>query len=128
MSRRGESPPFAVASTKERRPLFRASGLEHSGPAGRRRRAPHPWREGDLAQLDPDHPGFRYAAYRERRNAIAPIALEYRGGPVPCVVYNQQENETGRAVWATFSEPAFARVNPPFADAAHRVDQETRPL
>src|SRR5258708_5934364 len=125
MSRRGESPPFAVASTKERRPLFRASGLEHSGPAGRRRRAPHPWREGELARLDPDHPGFRDAAYRERRNAIAPIALEYRGGPVPCVVYSQQENETWRAVWATFCEPGFARVNRALGEAGERVDPQT---
>src|SRR6266849_4627821 len=50
-------------------------------------KTPHPWREGDLVQLDPDHPGFRDAAYRERRNAIARIALEYRVGPVPRVVY-----------------------------------------
>jgi len=26
--------------------------------------APHAWSEGDLVQLDPDHPGFRDASYR----------------------------------------------------------------
>lgn len=62
--------------------------------------APHPWRERDLVQLDPDHPGFRDVAYRARRNAIARAALEYRTGPVPTVEYTAQEQETWRTVWA----------------------------
>src|SRR5712691_10135180 len=65
--------------------------------------APHPWREGDLVQLDPDHPGFRDRAYRERRNAIARIALEYKQGPVPRVDYTAQEGETWRAVWKSLA-------------------------
>jgi phenylalanine-4-hydroxylase len=60
--------------------------------------APHAWGEGDLVQLDPDHPGFRDAAYRERRNAIARIALTFKGGAVPRVAYNEAENQTWRAV------------------------------
>src|ERR1700742_5193450 len=40
--------------------------------------APHAWGEGDLVQLDPDHPGFRDPAYLERRNAIARIALTFK--------------------------------------------------
>jgi phenylalanine-4-hydroxylase len=65
---------------------------EHTG-------SPHPWSEGDLVQLDPDHPGFRDSVYRARRNAIARIALEYREGPVPGVAYTEDEHATWRAVW-----------------------------
>ena len=61
--------------------------------------APHPWREGDLVQLDPDHPGFRDAAYRARRNAIARTALEHKAGPVPRVAYTPEEHETWRTIW-----------------------------
>ena len=50
--------------------------------------------------LDPDHPGFRDAAYRQRRNTIAQAALAYReGDPVPDVVYTPQEHGVWREVW-----------------------------
>jgi phenylalanine-4-hydroxylase len=60
--------------------------------------APHAWREGDLVQLDPDHPGFRDPEYRARRNAIARIALGFKEGAVPRVEYSKAEEETWRAV------------------------------
>ena len=54
----------------------------------------------DLVQLDPDHPGFRDAAYRARRNAIARVAMEYReGNPVPAVEYTEDEQNVWRTVW-----------------------------
>ncbi|MFL5394353.1 MAG: hypothetical protein ACJ79G_16110 [Myxococcales bacterium] len=54
----------------------------------------------DLVQLDPDHPGFRDAAYRARRNAIARVAMEYReGDPVPAVEYSDDEQGVWRTVW-----------------------------
>lgn len=65
--------------------------------------APHAWSEGDLVQLDPDHPGFRDPAYRSRRNAIARIALDFQGGAVPQVEYTAEENATWRAVQASLS-------------------------
>ena len=38
----------------------------------------------DIVQLDPDHPGFRDAQYRARRNQIAQLAMNYRpGDPIP---------------------------------------------
>src|SRR3954462_12450231 len=60
--------------------------------------APHAWGESDLVQLDPDHPGFRDADYRARRNAIARVAISFNGGAVPRVGYTAAENETWRAV------------------------------
>lgn len=54
----------------------------------------------DLVVLDRDHPGFRDAGYRARRNAIARVAVEYRGGPVPTIAYTEDE----QAVWRLVRE------------------------
>jgi phenylalanine-4-hydroxylase len=58
--------------------------------------APHPWGEADLVQLDPDHPGFRDRGYRERRNAIARLAI---AGVTAPVEYTSEEHATWREVW-----------------------------
>ena len=48
-------------------------------------------------QLSPDHPGFRDAAYRARRNAIARLAARHRPGtPPPDAPYTTEEH----ALWA----------------------------
>ena len=45
-----------------------------------------------IVQLSPDHPGFRDAVYRARRNEIARMALAYRDGdPLPRVAYTPEE-------------------------------------
>ena len=55
---------------------------------------------GELVPLDPDHPGFRDAIYRARRNEIARMALAYRDGdPLPRVSYTPEEEAVWRAVW-----------------------------
>ncbi len=54
----------------------------------------------ELVQLDGNHPGFRDPGYRQRRNAIAQLALDYREGPVPDVGYTDEEQEVWRHVWA----------------------------
>ena len=77
--------------------------------------SPHAWGERDLVQLDPDHPGFRDAAYRERRNAIARIALTFQSGQVPRVEYNEAENQTWRAV-----QDSLAPLHDKYACAEYR--------
>jgi phenylalanine-4-hydroxylase len=53
----------------------------------------------ELVKLDKDHPGFRDAAYRARRNLIAQAAMDYRGGEVPRVEYVEAEHSVWRSVW-----------------------------
>jgi phenylalanine-4-hydroxylase len=77
--------------------------------------APHAWGEGDLVQLDPDHPGFRDPDYRARRNAIARVALSFQGGPVPRVEYTAAENDTWRAV-----QESLAPLHDRYACAQYR--------
>lgn len=64
---------------------------------------PHGVGADDLVALDPDHPGFRDAAYRARRNAIARIAIDYCGGRVPAVEYTDAEEGVWREVWRSLS-------------------------
>jgi phenylalanine-4-hydroxylase len=52
-----------------------------------------------MVQLDPDHPGFRDAEYRARRNRIARIALEYQPGTdIPDAPYTSEEHGVWRAI------------------------------
>ncbi len=49
--------------------------------------------------LDEDHPGFADPAYRQRRNHIASLALDWAtGSPVPHVDYTEEEQEVWRTV------------------------------
>jgi len=91
--------------------------------------SPHPWGESDLVQLDPDHPGFRDAAYRARRNSIARIALEHQGGEVPTVEYTDEEQGTWRAVWKNLAPLHDRYACSQYLDAASlvRLDREKVP-
>jgi len=52
-----------------------------------------------MVQLDPDHPGFRDADYRARRNSIARIAMEYKPGTeIPDAPYTHLEHELWRTI------------------------------
>jgi phenylalanine-4-hydroxylase len=54
-----------------------------------------------IVQLDPDHPGFRDASYRARRNEIARLAMEYQSGAqVPDAPYDAKEHQ----LWQSISE------------------------
>jgi phenylalanine-4-hydroxylase len=51
----------------------------------------------DLVQLDRDHPGFRDPIYRQRRNAIAQLALDHTiGAEAPRVAYSVEEEGVWR--------------------------------
>src|SRR5215831_19227236 len=53
-----------------------------------------------IVQLDPDHPGFRDAEYRRRRNQIAQIALQFRpGDPIPDAPYTVEEHQGWSTIW-----------------------------
>jgi phenylalanine-4-hydroxylase len=59
-----------------------------------------------LVKLDPDHPGFRDAEYRARRNAIAQIAMTYKpGSPIPRAPYTELEHGVWKTIWEAL-EPA----------------------
>ena len=91
--------------------------------------APHPWGEADLVQLDPDHPGFRDAAYRARRNAIARLALQYQGGEVPRIDYTAEEHATWRSVWSNLAPLHERYASREYREAAEvvRLDREAVP-
>lgn len=63
----------------------------------------------DLVPLDQDHPGFRDAEYRARRNQIAELAMQYReGDPPPIVEYTASDHALWREIWSGLA-PLHAR-------------------
>ena len=62
-----------------------------------------------IVNLDPDHPGFRDAEYRARRNTIAQIATNYRSGqPIPHAPYTELEHQVWQTIWQALG-PAHRR-------------------
>ena len=54
----------------------------------------------DIVQLDPDHPGFRDAEYRARRNQIAQLAMNYQpGDQIPDAPYTDDEHRVWQTIW-----------------------------
>lgn len=76
-----------------------------------------------IVQLDPDHPGFRDAEYRARRNRIARLASEYKPGmPIPDAPYTPEEHRLWQIVWSAL-EPAHERYAcAEYLEAIRKVD------
>jgi phenylalanine-4-hydroxylase len=50
-------------------------------------------------RLEEGHPGFSDPSYRDRRNAIAQLSIDFhRGDPIPVVSYSEREHEVWRVV------------------------------
>ena len=74
-----------------------------------------------IVNLDPDHPGFRDAEYRARRNAIAQIATNYRPGqPIPHAPYTELEHKVWQTIWRALGRTQCQRRLPDGAGAAGR--------
>ena len=53
-----------------------------------------------IVQLDPDHPGFRDAEYRKRRNQIAQLAMNFQpGNQIPDAPYTAEEHQVWQTIW-----------------------------
>lgn len=75
-----------------------------------------------IVQLDPDHPGFRDADYRARRNRIAEIALGYEpGAPVPGAPYTAEEHALWRAIRDALEPAQRAHACAEYLEAARRL-------
>jgi phenylalanine-4-hydroxylase len=76
-----------------------------------------------IVRLDPDHPGFRDAEYRARRNRIAQIALGYEpGSPVPDAPYTAEEHALWRAIRGALEPAHRAHACAEYLEAARRLD------
>lgn len=76
-----------------------------------------------LVQLDPDHPGFRDAAYRARRNQIAEIALRYQpGASIPDAPYTATEHEVWRTIWQVLESAHKAHACAEYLECVRRLD------
>jgi len=76
-----------------------------------------------LVQLDPDHPGFRDREYRERRNRIAQIAMEYRPGDlIPDAPYTPLEHEVWRTILEALEPAHEEHACAEYLECAERLD------
>ncbi|RRR96957.1 phenylalanine 4-monooxygenase [Glycomyces terrestris] len=75
-----------------------------------------------VVELGETHPGFADAEYRERRNAIAALALDWRPGlPMPTVDYTDAEHEIWRLVSAELAVKHQALAAHDYLDGAERL-------
>lgn len=75
-----------------------------------------------LVRLDPDHPGFRDHEYRERRNAIAKIAMTYKpGSPIPAAPYTELEHGVWKTIWQALGPAHREHACAEYLDCVNRL-------
>jgi phenylalanine-4-hydroxylase len=75
-----------------------------------------------LVQLDPEHPGFRDAEYRARRNRIAELALTYKTGePIPDPANTSEEHDVWRTIWKALQPAHRAHACSEYLSALDRL-------
>lgn len=80
-----------------------------------------------IVQLDPDHPGFRDADYRARRNEIAHMAMTYRPeDSIPDAPYTEQEHGVWRTIWQALYAAHRAHACAEYLDCLNRLDLDTQ--
>ena len=80
-----------------------------------------------LVTLDPDHPGFRDADYRARRNEIAQIALGYiPGSPIPTAPYSEKEHWVWQTIWTALGPAQQRHACAEYLDCVRRLNFDTR--
>jgi len=79
-----------------------------------------------LVQLDQDHPGFRDAEYRARRNQIAQIALSYRPGEViPPAPYTAEEDGVWKKIWEALGPAHRKHACSEYLECVRRLEFDT---
>ena len=79
-----------------------------------------------LVQLDPDHPGFRDAEYRARRNQIAAIALGYAPGqPIPPAPYTAEEHRVWQTIWQALGPAHRKHACAEYLECVRRLNFDT---
>lgn len=82
-----------------------------------------------IVQLDPDHPGFRDAEYRARRNRIAEIAISYQPGtPIPNALYTDEEHEVWRTIWKALGPAHQEHACAEYLAALRRLEFDTNQI
>jgi phenylalanine-4-hydroxylase len=76
-----------------------------------------------LVKLDPDHPGFRDADYRSRRNQIADIALRYKPGEqIPEAPYSEEEHGVWQTIWTALGPAHQRHACAEYLECVRRLD------
>ena len=79
-----------------------------------------------IVNLDPDHPGFRDAEYRTRRNAIAQIAMNYRTGqPIPHAPYTELEHHVWQTIWKALGPAHRDHACAEYLDCLQKLNFDT---
>lgn len=82
-----------------------------------------------LVHLNPDHPGFHDPLYRQRRDLIARVALDYAPStPVPRIDYSAREHQVWRQISEVLAPLHDAKVCAPLLQAGRELGMDPRVL